>query len=128
MNQASPADPRELRTLAVELARAGGDLALNGRRARKVAIAATKSSHTDLVTEFDRAAETLIVEELRRRRPTDAVIGEEGAATGGGSGYEWFIDPIDGTTNFVYGLPAWSTSVGVTFDGVPVAGAVYVPA
>ena len=124
---ASAADPTELRELAVELARAGGDLALTGRRARRVAIAATKSSRTDLVTEFDRAAERLIVDELTRRRPSDAVVGEEGAATTGGSGYEWFIDPIDGTTNFVYGLPSWSTSIGVTLDGVPVAGAVYVP-
>ncbi len=127
MNDGTPTDPAELRTLAVELARAGGDLALTGRRARTVAVAATKSSHTDLVTEFDRAAEKLMVDELHGRRPADAVVGVEGAARGGGSGYEWFIDPIDGTTNYVYGLPTWSTSVGVTLDGAPVAGAVYLP-
>jgi myo-inositol-1(or 4)-monophosphatase len=87
----------------------------------------TKSSATDLVTEFDRAAEALIVERLAQLRPHDAVVGEEGTALSGSSGYSWLVDPIDGTTNFVYDLPSWCTSVAVAHDGRTIAGAVYAP-
>ena len=78
--------------------------------------AATKSSRTDVVTLHDRAAEATIVAALAARRPDDAIIGEEGTERTGTSGLSWFLDPIDGTTNFLYGLPLWSTSVGVA-DG-----------
>jgi myo-inositol-1(or 4)-monophosphatase len=88
----------------------------------------TKSSVTDLVTEYDRAVEAYIVDELRRLHPDDAILGEEGTADGGTSGSTWVIDPIDGTTNFVYDQPSWSCSVAVERDGVTVAGAVYLPA
>ncbi|MEX2628050.1 MAG: inositol monophosphatase family protein [Ilumatobacteraceae bacterium] len=117
----------ELLDLAVELARAGGSLAREGRHRSGVRAGATKSSATDEVTDHDRAAECLIVERLRAVRPDDAVIGEEGAAVTGSSGHEWFLDPIDGTTNFVYDLPSWCTSVAVARDRVMVAGAVYLP-
>jgi myo-inositol-1(or 4)-monophosphatase len=73
----------ELRALAEELARAAGDLALDGRRRHGVGVPVghdTKSSATDPVTEYDRAAERFLVGELRRRRPGDAIVGEEGAA------------------------------------------------
>lgn len=121
----------ELRALAAELARAAGRLALEGRRGTGPGSGAgatvAKSSPTDLVTEFDRAAEALLVERLSVVRPDDGIVGEEGAAVTGRSGYEWLLDPIDGTTNYVYDLPSWCTSVAVTHRGHTVAGAVYVP-
>lgn len=121
-----PDDSAALLELATRVARAAGALALAGRRG-SVLERHTKSSTTDLVTQHDRAAETLIVEALRAQRPTDAILGEEGATVDGTSGYAWFLDPIDGTTNFVYDLPSWSTSVAVAYHGATVAGAVYVP-
>jgi myo-inositol-1(or 4)-monophosphatase len=122
-----PDDPDALLQLAKRLAREAGMLALAGRRV-SVLERNTKSSTTDLVTQHDRAAEALIVERLGTERPADAIVGEEGAALDGTSGYSWFLDPIDGTTNFVYDLPAWSTSVAVAYRGETIAGAVYVPA
>jgi myo-inositol-1(or 4)-monophosphatase len=123
------ASPSELRALAERLARAAGTQALAGRRLLGTGQPATdtKSTATDPVTEFDRAAETLIVGELRRTRPDDAIVGEEGADHQGTSGLEWHLDPIDGTVNFVYDLPTWCTSVGVVDDAGGVAGAVYAP-
>ena len=70
-----------------------------------------KSSIVDPVTEFDRAAEQHIVAGLIAARPDDAIVGEEGADRPGTSGIEWHVDPIDGTVNFLYDLPGWSTSI-----------------
>ena len=128
MSDAPVADLTDLGRLAERLAREGGEIAIGGRRDVATRRAGdTKSSTTDLVTEYDRAAEAHIVGELRRRRPDDAIVGEEGTSDGGTSGYAWYIDPIDGTTNFVYDQPAWGCSVAVgTGDGI-VAAAVFVP-
>ena len=120
-------DPVELLGLASAAAHEGGALAMAGRRATTLD-SDTKSSLTDLVTQFDRQVEAMIVDRVLASRPGDAIVGEEGAAVGGTSGFEWFVDPIDGTTNYVYDLPTWSTSVAVARDGEMVAGAVYVPA
>jgi myo-inositol-1(or 4)-monophosphatase len=123
-------DPVALRDLAGSLARDAGRLAYAGRRAARTddALAeSTKSTRTDIVTQFDRAAESEIVAHLRTARPDDAIVGEEGTSDDGTSGYAWFIDPIDGTTSFVYDLPAWSCSVAVAHAGTMLAGAVYVP-
>ncbi len=119
----------ELRDLAERLARDAGTLALDGRRSldRQRVDHDTKSSVTDPVTEFDRAAEELLVSELARNRPDDSIVGEEGADRVGTSGLEWHLDPIDGTVNFVYDLPTWSTSVAVVDGDGALAGAVYVP-
>ena len=120
----------ELRALAVELATSAGSLAHEGRRQLGIGQPVehdTKSTPTDPVTEFDRAAEALIVRALRVRRPDDSIVGEEGAGHVGTSGLEWHVDPIDGTVNFVYDLPAWCTSVGVVDGHGPLAGAVFVP-
>ncbi len=117
----------ELRDLCVAYTRQAGALARQGRLAGESLGEHTKSSATDVVTEYDRAAEQVIVAAIRRDRPDDAIVGEEGAAQPGTTGYEWHVDPIDGTTNFVYDLPTWTCSVGVVHDGVPVAGAVYAP-
>jgi len=118
------------RTLCDDIAREAGSFALAARRqlgpgAR--AAHATKSSAVDPVTEFDRATEAMVVDRLRRERPDDSIVGEEGANHRGTSGYEWHVDPIDGTVNFVYDLPGWCTSIAVLHAGQPVAGAVYAP-
>ena len=120
----------QLRALCADIASEAGSFALRARRdlgpgAR--AAHATKSSAVDPVTEFDEATEALVVERLRRERPDDSIVGEEGANHRGSSEFEWHIDPIDGTVNFVYDLPGWCTSIAVLRDGVPVAGAVYAP-
>lgn len=122
--------PDDLRRLAEHLARAAGSEALAGRRSLGVGQPPshdTKSTATDPVTEFDRAAETLIVGELRRLRPDDGIVGEEGADIVGSSGIDWHLDPIDGTVNFVYDLPMWCTSVAAVDAHGSVAGAVYAP-
>lgn len=118
--------PVELADIATELARAAGTMAREGR-AGGLASFDTKSTATDVVTEYDRAAESLIVGELRVRRPDDGVIGEEGSAVSGTSGIDWVIDPIDGTTNFLYGLPSWCVSIAATDRLGSLAGAVYLP-
>ena len=122
-------DPIALRDLAGSLARDAGRIAYAGRRAARDGGLGetTKSTGTDIVTKFDRAAESEIVAHLRGARPHDAIVGEEGTADSGTSGYAWFIDPIDGTTSFVYDLPTWSCSVAVAHEGTMLAGAVYVP-
>jgi myo-inositol-1(or 4)-monophosphatase len=117
----------ELLSIACRLAVEGGDRALTGRGGRSLDIA-TKSTATDLVTVLDRAAEEKIVSGLAEARPDDAILGEEGTHRDGTSGVSWFVDPIDGTTNFVYGLPQWATSVAAGDADGTLAGAVYVPA
>ena len=119
------AEVESLRRLAVELAsEAAGVVAEHHGRAAAVA---TKSSRTDMVTVADRAAESLITSRLARARPEDGIVGEEGASRGSRSGITWFIDPIDGTTNFVYGHPGYAISVAAAADGRPLAGAVVDP-
>ena len=73
----------------------------------------TKSTGTDMVSEMDRAAERLIVDLLLAARPDDGILGEEGAARTGTSGLRWVIDPLDGTTNYLYRHPGFSVSIGV---------------
>jgi len=118
----------ELAAIAREITRHAGGIALAGRRSGALRDVTTKTTGTDMVTEFDRRGEELIVGELRRRRPHDAIVGEEGANLAGASGITWYIDPIDGTTSFLYDLPTWCVSVGARDGHGPLAGAVYVPA
>ena len=87
-------------------------------------VAATKSTEVDIVTEADRAAEGLIRERLAGARPDDAFLGEEGDDVPGTSGVRWVIDPIDGTVNFLYGLPQYAVSIAAEVDGAVVAGVV----
>jgi myo-inositol-1(or 4)-monophosphatase len=89
----------------------------------------TKSSPTDVVTASDQALETLIRARLAELRPGEPVVGEEqGGADGGASGIRWVVDPIDGTVNFLYGMPWYAVSVAAAVDGRSVAGAVVEPA
>jgi myo-inositol-1(or 4)-monophosphatase len=121
-----PVDRNELVQLAERLARTAGD---DAHRARAAGLAEvhTKSSATDMVTNLDRRSEALIVGALREARPDDAIVGEEGAYHVGTSGIGWLIDPIDGTTNFLYAMPGWAVSIAALDDDGPLAGAVYVP-
>jgi len=115
-------DPRELLALAVTAAEDAAEL-LRTSRPDPDAIA-TKSSGTDLVTDLDRAAEARIVDRILGARPEDGVLGEEGGERTGTSGVRWVIDPLDGTTNYVYGYPAYGVSIAAEDDGQAVAGVV----
>ncbi len=90
-------------------------------------VSATKSSPTDVVTELDRTSEALISRRLLAERPGDAILGEEGGETGAGR-VRWIVDPLDGTVNYLYGLPDWAVSIAAEVDGTVVAGVVAVPA
>jgi myo-inositol-1(or 4)-monophosphatase len=87
----------------------------------------TKSSSTDLVTSVDHDVERLIVQRILKNSPDDSIEAEEGNGCVGSSNVRWWVDPIDGTTEFLYGRPLWSVSIGVEVDAVMVAGAVYAP-
>lgn len=87
----------------------------------------TKSTATDHVTEMDRASEALIREVIGRHRPHDTVVGEEAGEAAGSSGVTWWVDPIDGTTNYVYDHPGYAVSVAAALDGVTVAAVVADP-
>lgn len=116
----------ELLQLAIRLAREAGALVVAGRRGG-VRSLTTKSTATDMVTEFDQASERLIVGQLAAARPHDGIVGEEGTSTAGTSGVQWLIDPIDGTTNFLYDLPGYAVSIAAIDQGGPLVGVVYVP-
>lgn len=85
----------------------------------------TKSTANDMVTDVDRATEQFLVDAILDRFPNDSVVGEESGERKGNSGRSWIIDPIDGTTNFIYGFPAFSVSIGVKEKEELVAGAVF---
>jgi myo-inositol-1(or 4)-monophosphatase len=121
-------DQAALLDLARQAASAAGRLLAERRPAARPAVVATKSSPTDVVTEMDRAAERLIRRMIAGVRPGDAILGEEGGETGQGAAVRWVVDPLDGTVNYLYGLPDWSVSIGAEVDGSIVAGAVVVPA
>ncbi len=89
-----------------------------------VEVAATKTSPTDVVTEVDRASEELIRGRLLTARPGDGFVGEEGDSAESASGVTWVVDPIDGTVNFLYGIPQYAVSIAAQVDGEVVAGVV----
>ncbi|GII83551.1 inositol monophosphatase [Sphaerisporangium siamense] len=111
--------------LAAGIAREAGEMLLAKRPARPEAVS-TKSSATDVVTALDRASEDLIRARIRAARPGDAVLGEERGESAGEGRVRWVVDPIDGTVNFMYGLPDWCVSIAVEVDGEIVAGVVNV--
>ncbi len=119
--------PAALREVAVEAAWAAGALLRERAAAGVVRGLRTKSSPTDMVSEADLAAEEAIRGVLAARRPGDAVLGEEGGEQAGDGGLRWVVDPLDGTTNFLYGNPQWCVSVAVQDDAGGVAAAVLDP-
>ena len=94
------------------------------RRRAGVEVAATKSSPVDIVTEVDQAAERLIYDRLMSARPDDGFLGEEGGSSESSSGVTWIVDPIDGTVNFLYGIPQYAVSIAASVDDRVVAGVV----
>ena len=132
------ADPGELLRIAREAATAAGRLLASWRRDGRPDVVEVKSSPTDVVTEMDRRSEVLITEHIRAVRPGDTVLGEEGGQTAGvlprsadgpagPARIRWVVDPLDGTVNYLYGLPDWSVSIAAEMDGLVVAGVVEVP-
>ena len=107
----------ELLQVARRIALEAGELAAERRRAG-VEVAATKSSIVDVVTQADRDVEQLIRDRIAEHRPDDAILGEEGGSTGGTSGVTWVVDPIDGTVNYLYGIPHYGISIAVV-EGEP---------
>lgn len=107
----------ELLDLARTVALEAGELAARRRR-EGVAVAATKSTVVDVVTEADREVERLVVDRLTTARPQDGLLGEEGASRPSESGLTWVVDPIDGTVNYLYGLPHYAVSIAVV-EGDP---------
>ncbi len=116
----------ELFAIAQAVAGAAGALLLQERPV--VLHAEAKSSPTDAVTEMDRRAEALILTMLSESRPHDGVLGEEGTDRPTRTNVRWIVDPLDGTVNYLYGLPLWSVSVAAEVDGVVCVGVVDVPA
>ena len=114
----------ELLKLAESVARATGSLLMN----RPDSFTLTeKSSAVDFATQMDQQAEEMIVKLLLAQRPDDGIIGEEGAARESKSGITWVIDPIDGTVNYLYGLPGWNVSIAAKDKEGVVVGVVYAP-
>ncbi len=117
------ADPQVLRAVAEQVAVEAASVA-RLRRAEGVEVAATKSSPVDVVTEADREVERLIRGRLASQRPGDGFLGEEGGEVTGTTGVTWVVDPIDGTVNFLYGLPSVAVSVAALRGEECLAGAV----
>ncbi len=125
-------DPADLERVACDVARDAGRLVLDERPADLGFTA--KSSRTDVVTEMDQRSQQLLLDRLADLRPDDAVLGEEEGGRRGTSGVTWVVDPIDGTTNYLYGVPDYSVSVAAVVGdpGLPgewqaVAAAVFNP-
>ncbi len=113
----------DLLGLAVDVAREAAAL-VRERRRGEVTVAATKSSDLDVVTQADRDSEALIRNRIAEARPDDGFLGEEGEEQSGTSGVRWVVDPIDGTVNYLYGLPQYAVSVAAAVDDRVVAGVV----
>jgi myo-inositol-1(or 4)-monophosphatase len=119
-------EPSSLLDVAVQAARLAGELLVDrfGSPARGVN---SKSTPTDPVSDADRDAEALILGVIGSRRPGDGVVTEEGAGRDGGSELTWVVDPLDGTVNFLFGIPVWSVSIAVEDRQGAVAGVVFDP-
>jgi myo-inositol-1(or 4)-monophosphatase len=115
-------------TIAVKAARRAG--AIINRASRDVEVlAVTRKRHNDFVTEVDKAAEQAIIEIVQKAYPDHAILAEESGASGAKTDveYQWIIDPLDGTTNFIHGFPQYCVSIGVQHKGVLTHGVIYDP-
>ena len=114
----------ELLKLAQTVAKAAGSHLMN----RPSSFTFTeKSSVIDFATQMDQQAEELIVKQILTSRPDDGIIAEEGAARTSKSGITWVIDPLDGTVNYLYGLPGWNVSIAAKDNEGVLVGVVYAP-
>ena len=118
----------QAREIAVGVAREAGRILLEGWGTRPAI--GFKSEDIDIVTEFDKRSEALIVERLAAAFPDDRIVAEEGTTHGeaGGARRVWYVDPLDGTTNFAHGMPLFSVSLGMAIDRRAVLGVVEAPA
>jgi myo-inositol-1(or 4)-monophosphatase len=123
---AEPLDLVPLLDLATRLAQEASAILLD-RLSHARSSVMTKSSATDMVTEMDHAAEALIAAGIRDERPDDGIVGEEGTDDKGTSSVQWFVDPIDGTTNYLYGLSGFAVSIAAEVDGEGAVGVVSDP-
>ncbi|MGI8794059.1 MAG: inositol monophosphatase family protein [Acidimicrobiales bacterium] len=121
-----PVDLDGLLALAVTAATDAGGLLAVSIGAARVDVG-TKSTSTDMVSEMDRAAERRIVDHITSHRPDDAILGEEGEDRPGTSGVRWILDPLDGTTNYLYGIPSYAVSIAAEVDGEVAVGVVHDP-
>jgi len=115
-------DVRDLEAIAVDIATSAGRLVVDDRP-RDLGVAATKSSVTDIVTVMDQRSQDHLLARLDTLRPMDAVMGEEKGGRAGTSGITWVVDPIDGTVNYLYDLPAYAVSVAAVVGDPSVPGA-----
>ncbi len=127
MTTDNQSDPANLLQIAMEAARAAGELIRERRPPGPLEVTATKTSTTDVVTVMDEAAERLLVDYIRAARPHDGYLGEEGADTTGSTGVTWVVDPIDGTVNYLYGRRDYAVSIGVRVGDQVIVGVVYNP-
>ncbi|MBW3561411.1 MAG: inositol monophosphatase [Actinobacteria bacterium] len=122
------ADLEQLRTLAIDVAEETGRLLLDYATRIGELRVDTKTSETDPVSEADQAAERLIADRLTAGRPEDGFLGEEDAANREGtSGLRWVVDPLDGTVNFLYGIPQWCVSIACEDGDGPLVAVVHDP-
>lgn len=108
----------------MEIAREAGALLANYFERR---VAVELKGEFDLVTEADRASEKLVVERLRSHFPSHGIVAEEGGGGAGSSEYCWYVDPLDGTTNFAHGFPMFNVTLGLARAGEVIAGVIYDP-
>jgi len=113
-------------TVAIDAARAAGRQLIESFEGEATGVDA-KSSHTDLVSDADRESETVIVSGIRWAFPEDAIVAEEGTLERGGSGRTWYIDPLDGTINYLYGVPHWAVVLCLADAEGALVGVVYDP-
>jgi len=115
----------DLMTTAIEAARIGGAVLMSRRGSRPTGID-EKGQH-DYVTDVDRASQRAVIDFLRRARPDDAILAEEQESHPGTSGYQWILDPLDGTTNYIHDYPFFAVSLGVWASDEGIAGVVFDP-
>jgi myo-inositol-1(or 4)-monophosphatase len=118
----------ELVALAEAVAREAGQLVRSRRVEKTITVFGTKTSPTDIVTESDHVSEALIRDRLLSARPADGFLGEEGGSIAGSSGVLWIVDPIDGTVNYLYDIPAYAVSIAAFWGDAVLAGVVHAPA
>lgn len=116
----------ELLALAVDVARSAGVLLLE-RFGSGVTEVDTKSTPTDVVTDADRDSQELVIARIRAARPDDGIVSEEGDERASSSGLVWIVDPLDGTVNYVFGIPVWGVSIAVHDEAGPLIGVVHDP-
>lgn len=120
------AETRDITAVAIRAAREAGQIALQGFRSADLGTRVKTDMH-DLVTHYDGACEAHIREVILGTYPDATIVGEEAGAVVGSGSLTWYVDPIDGTSNFAHGIPMWAVSIGVERGGEMVAGVIFDP-